>query len=353
MARDDSRGFTRGIHASPLRTVRPVGPSLAYSGGPSRVARLWAIPLLALLVPGIVAPPRAKADEPLFGFTYTTDTLPSGKFELTQWSTTRFTKAEGSFWLQENRTEAEYSVTDRLQLSLYADYDSTAAYHNGPFGATTPPEPFSNDLPDPNDRYRNTRYIGVSGEAIYRLLSPYTHPLGVALYEEPTAGPDFFESESRLILQKNFREDLLVLAGNLTYAPEVRRLPDPSNPSGNSIFEETDVNADLGVSYRFMRNWSAGFEVLNEREFNSYIFRHETNSAFLAGPDLHYGGKHFFATITFVAQLPWAGVHSATIPGAVVGGYDFDNDFEKYRVRVKLGWYFSGGPRSWLRRGKR
>jgi len=184
--------------------------------------RIWDPYLFAILV---LVPALARADEPLFGFTYTTDLLPKGKFEVEQWSTTRFTKATGHFWQQENRTEFEYGVNDRFQFSLYGNYFSTAAYHNGPFGATMPGEPFSYDVPGPDDHYGRTRFIGVSGEAIYRLLSPYTHPVGVALYFEPTIGPGFVEPESRLILQKNFRDDRLVLGFNFTYAPEYRRLP--------------------------------------------------------------------------------------------------------------------------------
>jgi hypothetical protein len=285
--------------------------------------------------------PEARADEPLFGFSYTTDLLPKGKLELTQWSTTRFTKhPNGNFWLQENRTEEEYGLTDKLQFSLYQTYDWTGAFHNGPFGATTPAEQFSYYSPGPDDHFARGRFIGVSGEMIYRLLSPYTHCVGVAIYEEPTFGPGFIESESKLILQKNFRDDRLVLAGNLTYAPEWRWLPDPENPSQTSIQEETDANISFGASYRFIRNWSAAFEVFNEREFNSYSFTHESNSGYYLGPVIHYGGKHFFATAGFYEQLPWAGVHVDTVPGALVGGRIIDNDFEKYRVRIKVGWYF-------------
>ena len=279
----------------------------------------------------------AHADEPLFGFTYTTDLQPKHKFELEQWSTTRFTKGYGKFWLQDNRTEVSYGVTDRFQFSLETNYDSTSAFKNGPFRATTPPEPFSYDVPGPDDSYNRSRFISVSGEAIYRLLSPYTHPVGLALYFEPTFGPGFIEPESRLILQKNFRDDRLVLGFNFTYAPEYRRLaPDTTC----LCLAETDVNADSGISYRFRRNWSAGFEFMNERELASLNFTREINSAYYLGPAVHYAGRRFFVTATFVTQMPWAGVHSNTLPGAVVNGYDFDNDFEKFRVRIKFGWNF-------------
>ncbi len=300
--------------------------------------RAVAFAVATLLLPGTL-----RADEPLFGFAYTTDVLPKGKLEVEQWSTTRLTKATpGDFWLQENRTEFEYGASDKLQLALYATYDSTAAFHNGPGGATTPPEQFSYDQPGADDHYGRSRFIGVSQEAIYRIVSPYTHSVGLALYEEPTVGAGFIESETKIILQKNYRDDLLVFALNLTYAPEWRHVTDSANLFKKSWQEETDANVDLGVSYRFRRNWSSGFELINEREFNSYNFTHESNSGYYLGPTLHYGGKHFFATGTFVAQMPWASTHVDTVPGAIVGGRVFDNDFEKYRVRIKFGWYFGG-----------
>lgn len=282
-----------------------------------------------------------RADEPLFGFTYTTDLLPKGKLEIEQWSTTRYDKyPSGKFWLEENRTEFEYGVNDRLQLSLYANYNTTSAFHNGPYGATTPPESFAYYNPGPDDHFNASRFVGVSGEAIYRILSPYTHRIGLAIYEEPTFGAGFIESESKLILQKNYLDDRLVLAGNLTYAPEWRRLVSDSDPTKLSLQEETDANVDLGGTYRFVRNWSAGLELLNEREFNSYNFTHESNSGYYLGPSVHYGGKHFFATALFLAQMPWASTHVDTVPGAVYGGRIIDNDFEKFRVRLRFGWYF-------------
>jgi hypothetical protein len=307
----------------------------------SGIWRTWAAPLMGWLLLLLLAPPPAHADEPVFGFTYTTDLLPKDKFEVEQWSTTRFTKATGNFWLQENRTEFSYGVSDRFQLSLYTDYSTNHAFHNGPFGATTPGEPFSRDVPGPDAHYRNTQYVSTDVEAVYRLWSPYTHFLGVGVYQEVRAGRDFFESESKLLLQKNFRDDRLVLAFNFTYAPELRNLP----PSPSCLcLSETDINMNYGVSYRFRRNWSAGVEFLNERELNGYAFwKKEINDAYFFGPAIHYGGKHFFVTATFVEQLPWATTHSNTLPGAIVGGRDYDNDFERYRVRIKVGWYFGGG----------
>jgi hypothetical protein len=248
----------------------------------------------------------AFADEPLFGFLYTTDLLPKGGMEVEQWMTWRHQKNSGSFDELEHRTEFEYGVTDKLQALLYLNYNWTQAFHNGPFGATTPPEQFSDFSPGPDDHFNKSRFVGVSGELIYRILSPYTDPIGLALYVEPTFGPNFRELETRIILQKNFFDDLLTLAFNVTYAPEFRYLSDPVN-GGSSWQYETDVNFGFGASYRFMPNWSAGFEILNEREFNSLLFtaiNGESNSGYFLGPNLHYAGEKFFVTISALWQMP-------------------------------------------------
>jgi len=281
----------------------------------------------------------AYADEPLFGFLYTTDLLPKDGKEVEEWVTWRHQKNSGYYDQIEGRTEFEYGVTDQLQLAAYANYNWTQAYHNGPFGATTPPEQFSDYIVGANDHFNASRFVGVSGEAIYRILSPYTDPIGLALYTEPTGGQNFLESENRLILQKNFLDDLLTIAFNFTYAPEFRYLPNDSG-IGSSWQEETDINFALAVSYRFVANWSAAVEFVNEREFNSYNFTHESNSGYYLGPTVHWANERFFVTVTALWQLPWASVHEDTVPGAIVAGYIGDNDFERFRLRVKAGYTF-------------
>jgi hypothetical protein len=281
----------------------------------------------------------ARADEPLFGFAYTTDLLPQGGMEVEQWLTWRHQKNSGSYDQLEHRTEFEYGLSDRLQAALYLNYNWTQAYHNGPFGATTPPEQFSDFQVGPDDHFNKTRFVGVSGELIYRILSPYTDFIGLAVYTEPTFGPNFREVENRIILQKNFFDDLLVLTFNFTYAPEFRYL---LNDAGTAYGwqEETDVNYTFGASYRFIENWAAGFEITNEHEYNSFWFNHESNSGYYLGPTIHYGGERFFVNVTALWQMPWATAHTDTVPGVLAGGYIGDNDFERFRLRIKAGYTF-------------
>jgi len=306
----------------------------------TRRGSLCASLLLSAVALGSSMVSGVHAEESQFGYVYTTDLLPQGAKEVEQWATWRHQKVAGYFNQIDGRTEFEYGLTDRLQVAFYANYVWAEAYHNGPFGQTTSPEPLSYDKPGPDDHYNARRFVGFSGEAIYRIWSPYTDPLGIAVYVEPTVGPAFRELESKLILQKNFFDDRLVTALNFTYAPEWRYDTDDNDPTRKKWGYETDVNLNLAASYRFAPNWSAGVEFLNEHEYNSYDFSKESNDGYFFGPVIHYGGKKFFVTATFLEQLPWASSHSDTVPGAIVGRRIYDNDFEKYRIRIKAGWYF-------------
>src|SRR6266853_4185692 len=131
----------------------------------------------------------AMAGESPFGYVYTTDTHPKGKREVEQWITQRHGQSQGEFDLWQGRTEIEYGVTDRLQTALYLNYGGVNALHNRPDG-TTGPGAFVPDDVDPDARYRKQLFESVSSEWIYRVLSPYKDPIGLALYIEPSWGPD-------------------------------------------------------------------------------------------------------------------------------------------------------------------
>ena len=311
--------------------------------------RCLSVLAMSTAVAAIAAAVPAHADEPLFGYTYTTDLLPQGKWELEQWSTNRIQKAHGSFFMQENRTELSYGVTDRFQLSFYANYAWTRADRETVDGTTSPPETFAGPLFDPNSVFKKSKFIGASVEGIYRVFSPYTDPIGLALYFEPTIGEGLREFETKIIFQKNFLDDLLVFALNITVAQELRLLQgdptaDPTSVDFRTHWDkETDINFSLGVSYRFMPNWSVGLEFMNEREFSTFEFwksKYATNSAYYIGPNIHYGGKNFFFTLTALEQLPWASDYTNPPSNVIFKGRNYADDFEKYRVRLKAGWVF-------------
>lgn len=297
----------------------------------------------------LVGTQSARADEPLFGYIVTTDVLPKGQKELEQWSTLREGRTQGDYHLWQGRTEFSYGITDSLQASAYLLYAYANVYQNTPEGETSPPEIFADYTADPDARFEKWRFEGVAGELIWRILSPYTDPVGFAIYFEPTIGPRTREMETRLILQKNFYDDRIVLAFNLTVGQELRKLQgDPTADPDSRDFRvhwdrETDINFSLAGSYRFAANWSTGVEFLNEREFaslNPFKTAVRNNVAYFVGPNIHYGGKSFFVTGTFLIQLPWAKDYANPPPGFIVHGLTNADDFEKYRLRIKVGFYF-------------
>ena len=312
---------------------------------------LSATAFLGLTLTGLSMSASAHADEPLFGYVYTTDLLPKGQKEAEQWLTLREGRAQGDFHLLQTRTEFSYGVTDNFQVSTYLNVAQTNVFHNAPDGTTLAPEVFADYNADPNARFKASRLESVSVEGIYRFMSPYTDAFGLAVYVEPTIGPRTVELESRLILQKNFDDDKLVLAFNATIGQEARYLHgDPSlDPSdeeyGDHWDHETDVNFGFAGSYRFAPNWYGGLELQNEREwagFNPFKKENRTNVATYFGPTLHYGGKGFFVTATYLQQLKGAKDYAAETPAdsAVIKGISNSDDFENYRVRLKAGFYF-------------
>lgn len=291
----------------------------------------------------------AAADEPLFGYIYTTDLLPKGQLEAEQWATLREGRSEGSFHVLQTRSELSYGLTDAFQVSGYLNFAYADVSHNTPTGDTSPPEIFA-DYHSDSSTFNRGRFESFSVEGLYRLLSPYTDGVGVALYVEPSIGPNTYELENRLIVQKNFFDDQVVVSGNITVGYEWRYLhgdltADPTTADIRDHWDkETDVNFGLAASYRFAPSWSAGLELQNEREYaglNPFRGSQRTNLAWYLGPTIHYGGEGFFATLTILPQLPLA--HDYANVGAdnfVVNGISNADDFENLRIRFKVGCYF-------------
>ncbi len=307
----------------------------------SRWGRLFG----ALLALGVTT--AARADEPVLGFLYSTDLLPEGGMEVEEQMTWRHEKAGGAYDLLNSQTEFEYGISDSLQFSPSLIFDWTHAYHNGPDGTTTPPEQFSAFFPNGDADFNHGLFEGIAFETIWRIQSPYTDPIGIALYLEPEFGPHLTEVEGKLIFQKNFYDDRLVILANMTWAPEVRDLPanpyaDPGDVAAKPNTNiETDINFGVGASYRFAEDWSAGWEFQNEREINGWAVlshRQWMGNGYYTGPTIHYGGDHFFASLTWWQQLPIA--KNYMDHSLIVHGYDDDVDFEHTRVRLKLGYYF-------------
>jgi hypothetical protein len=288
----------------------------------------------------------ARADEPLFGYVYTTDLQPKGKFEIEQWFTDREGQANGHFHHIDMSTELEYGVTDNFQIAFYVNYMYANESENSVRGLTEGIE-----LPpshDPSTPYSAARMDGFSIEAIYRLLSPYTDPVGLAFYIEPEVG--FYESgvETRLILQKNFFDDQLVLAFNFWLdfdREESSNLVIPGiddGPPDDTYSTATYAEFDLGASYRVASNWYVGLEFRNHNEFQgiSLARTKQDHTAFFLGPNVHYANEHFFATLSVLRQLG-AFAYTDEQKAEVQNGLLYGDEHTTWDgIRLKLGFPF-------------
>src|SRR5258707_2975429 len=286
-----------------------------------------------LLVAFCVGAPAMAGESP-YGYVYTTDTHPKGKREFEQWITQRHGQSQGDFDLWQFRSEFEYGVTDRLQTALYLNYGSVNAFHNRPDG-TTGPGAFVPDDVDSEARYQKRFFESISNEWIYRILSPYKDVIGLALYIEPSWGPDKRELEGKLILQKNFLDDLLVWAANFSAAAEKERFHGEWEHEG-------ELELTSGVAYQFLPRWHAGLEYRHHRGYAERGFSAEKRvyAAKFLGPTVHYASRDWWVTATFLKQLANAKAYTDAAGEDVIGGRVYGEHHERNEVRGRFGLSF-------------
>ena len=302
----------------------------------------WYGILLAFLLvcSGILLTKEACAHEGIFGFVYTTETLPQGKWELEQVYQEKYGKNHGTYANSFFRTELEYGFTDHFQGSVYVNSRYVHAYKNNSDG-TTGGEDVPDDA-DPKKSFSKYKLETVSFEGIYRLLSPYKDSFGFALYLEPAVGPDKYEIEPKLLFQKNFFDDRLIMAFNMTWEMEWARNKEREE-NGVELFSwerEMEFQNNLGVSYSLAGNWRAGVEFQNVNKFGTFSLRAIEHNAYFLGPDVHYANKDFWMTGAVLFQLPFAHGHSEEQRDAIESGRIFGHEREAVQLSIKTGWNF-------------
>jgi hypothetical protein len=201
-----------------------------------------------------------------FTFIYEAPTSPPGSFEIENYATTRF---NDGFTGADFRHELEIGITEHFQASIYfANWNYTRRGADGGF-----------------------HYDTASIEVIHNLTNPVTDPIGVSLYQEISGGRRAFESETKLIAQKNFGP--LILVYNLTLEAEWE---DESLREHNG-----EIQQAFGASYELRPRVSVGAEMLHEVLLPAWHSSEAENNFFI-GPNVSYRGNRWFATITTLAQ---------------------------------------------------
>jgi len=288
---------------------------------------------LAAFLAIVASVSTAQAGESLFGWIYTADVHPKGTLEYEHWSFLQSRQSRGKYEFWFNREEIEYGVTDRLQVAAYFNWTSSNAFRNGIDGTTGGPG-VSQLLPasfDPFSRFRNTRFDSISLEAIYQVLNPVTDPIGLAVYIEPEIGPLSKELEWKIILQKNFLDDRLIVAANI-FGKHEREI----NLDG-TVEKASPLDLTLGVSYLAFPNWYLGVEARIHNEFTGYFFNSPEHSAFFAGPVVHYATKDFWITAAWRHQLPMVQTYNAEQAALVVNHRIYGEEHARNEFMFKMG----------------
>lgn len=300
----------------------------AFPGGPGRRRAAVLAAVAAGLPIGAVS--TARADEPLFGYVNTTDLLPKDKLQVEQWATWREGDAAGGWRRLEGRSEIDYGLTNNVQVTAYLDYSHLRADI-----ADAPGRP---ERLQPLGRISRGRIDGVTGEAIWRVRSPYLDPVGVALLVDGTAGRGGQTLGLKAIGQKNFRDDTVVLAANLRVDVGLRETTPAAGgrPAGSRAV--TPVEVSLGASYRFRPNWSLALELRGRNKYAGRLLsggRREA-AALYFGPTVHYGGQRWFFTLSALGRV--RANHQAARSGQVVDSLVFAADRARWDgVRLRVG----------------
>ena len=227
--------------------------------------------LCASLLTMTLAPAALRAEGRAFAYLYEAGPSEPGVVEMENYITFRTGRDGGRYSQVDFRHEFEFGVTKQLQLSVYvADWD----YHAG--------------LPDRHDGFS---YSSGAVEAIYNFTNPATDAFGFSVYQEIKGGDVIFESESKIILQKNFGR--FIAAYNATL--EARW-------EGRAWREHTgEFQQAFGLSYEMTRSLSIGMEMLHEVVLPDWGTE-EVAQNFFIGPNASLRLGEWFATVTALAQ---------------------------------------------------
>jgi hypothetical protein len=287
--------------------------------------------ILAVLLP--LLPNVAAADENFFGYSYGSETLPKGRFELYNWVTWRTSKGAGEYNALDIKQELEYGFTDKFQGSLYLN----TRYHSI---HDSQPVEIEDGVAEPEYPNRDQfNFDGVQTSFKYAFLSPYKDPLGFAFYVEPGWSQTSKESgerenawsiETKAILQKNFLDDSLIAVLNVS--PEYEW----AKGKGEDHWEnELEFEVTGGLTYRVVPKWFVGLESRYASEYGN--FPDETDREFWAmfvGPVVHYASERWWMTVTALPQ-----VYGAPQDAARSHSLNLD-ELEKLEIRVKTGFNF-------------
>ncbi|WP_319557615.1 DUF6662 family protein [Thiomicrorhabdus sp.] len=262
---------------------------------------------LAPLVLGLtLLAPVANASEGLLGYTKGAEPLPEGALEFYQTFVQRSDKGAGYYEATDFITELEYGVSNRFSASISL------------FGHSIDTHGLHIDGYLPQDK-NITQLSGFEVSAAYAFLTPALDDIGLST--SVTLEYDTIDKHSGqdkdtlsvilgLQLQKYFLDGQMVWLGNFDMETTHANRSAITGINDQDVWPtepemEIALGVSTGLSYRFAPNWSMGIEAVYEEEHETEVGL-ERWSLF-AGPSIHYGGKKFWSTLTYLPQISGGG----------------------------------------------
>ncbi len=227
------------------------------------------------------------AQDRLFAYTYQTNVLNKGDFDL-EFQNTLQTGKTGAYspyvfgqYLKQ-RLELEFGLGKKVQTSFYLNSET---FH---FADTS-----STDL---NKEQKMT----FSNEWKWKLTDPVANAIGTCLYGELEFGASNIEFEGKIILDKQFKKDLLAfnIVGKYEVEKEVTR---ENNITKAEWVNNSPVEFYFGYLHHFNSKISLGIEAKN----NNNITQNEgwRNSVLFSGPAFHVTIGKCFVNLSALPQL--------------------------------------------------
>jgi hypothetical protein len=209
---------------------------------------------------------ESQAHARTFAYSYGASPITKGEIEIEQWATWKNYENRDRF---EFRTEIEFGLTERDQLSVYlSDWRYTRL--------------------DDGDSEAEWRTAGVAW--VHNFLDPAKDGIGLSSYLETLIGPEKFVLEGKILAQKNFGPVTVVYNGILEAEWE-----------GSGYDEEVGVIENtLGVNYQINPSFGLGLEALHEVEFAEWS--EASDNAVYVGPSAYFRSGMFFTTLAGLWQ---------------------------------------------------
>lgn len=261
---------------------------------------------------------NVAAQDRMFSFTYQTNVLNKGGFDM-EFQNELLVGKKGpnspyAFGQSlDQRLEFEFGLGRNMQTSFYLNSE---LFH---FADTT------------MDAIEQELKISFSNEWKWKLLDPVADAVGLALYEEVEIGGSNFESETKLILDKRWLNDLV--AFNISSVYEIERSVSKVDGKTEVEWEKSyPLELDLAYMHFVNPNFGVGIEMLDHNDMSQED--NWSNSVLFGGLSIHAREGKFFANVSALPQL--ANLHKTDVaPGNLdlVGG-------DKLATRLIIGYSF-------------